>query len=260
MAGFLYYLPGQSSPVSLQQVQQLGLGYAFDGKSPTTRECRSRTPDGGNGVTFADETRLGREVKMELDAQQWREIPNSPVWLGFYRDARPTPQDLIREELLDGVVLHIDGHPWQLPIVRTLDPNSGAAISTLPKTLDLDRHGKVVLGDVVPAWQHLWLATEPAWQAMIGEHELTEEQIIELVGVLFGANYVVSAVELFTLGMFTARRKPADFIAVALDWFTWKEWSERQKKTKSSPERDGCSTSDGAADSPLDTIRRAPTC
>ncbi len=157
MAGFLYYIPGQTREITRDEVGRLGLGYAFPGAmSPC--QVHSDGPDGGAGVVVADPAKVGK-IGCYLQQQTWSRDPGLDVWVGIYNDARPGPADLEREDPLGGHWVTLsDGAKWHVPVARGICEEEGQIVyyHAVPRVSTRDDDGKWVPGDVVARYRGLW--------------------------------------------------------------------------------------------------------
>ena len=271
MAGLLYYLPGEDAQrphsVTRERVDELGLGHAFDGAKFTPSGVHQKGPDGGSGVIVADGSRVDK-IGYYPERQTWRKVGGSAVYVGHYRDQRPTAADLARAELVDGVPLKLaDGDLWLIPLARGWngsEQNTGW-YHGLPRRNDVDDAGQWVPGDVLPRYKRLWEVATSWWdakQAAIAAAALREEGSSqrgeETIGAEFdfndfgglndaaayvlSVNYRVSKTEIGLLGLFdteTAER----ILDATCDWNTVVAWV--QKKTLDTLRADTSSTDDG---------------
>jgi hypothetical protein len=152
MAGLMVYLPGCTGQ-DPQELERRGLGDLLDRSvSPIMMPILSGGPDGGSGklVTFDGPGLSDTPRNVDTATQEWRAAPPDPeheleagrYWLGYVKNAKPTPEELQRKQLIDGEpVVLADGCSWVIPIADfaperlTYDPNTGAEIS-VPE----DRH------------------------------------------------------------------------------------------------------------------------
>lgn len=251
MASFLYFAELATDP-TLDTVRELGLGYAIC-QPPMARECQGHTPSGNRGRVFGDSKRLGdRMPACDLKAQVWRKIPGKNVWVGYWKDAKPKPADLARKDMLPGYPIKMaDGNEWQVPVVRSFDEASAKPVSVLPTLYGLDDSGQLTRGEIQEAHRWLWDLTDSAWDAMVTEASVKEQDMLPIAAKLIGANYAVDVVELAgVLQVFSPQLSPAGIVALAIDWNTWHQWATAKKKTKThAPLAAGSSSSNGAADS-----------
>src|SRR5262245_51601592 len=124
MAGFLYFAPKRTTPIATAaDAAALGLGYAFSGGCEVAGTlCMGHTLTGEPGYIFADTKRLGEwQSVMQLDAQTWRKVPGTDCYVGFWNDAPPTPDDLMRPVQLPGYRVTVGDHDWTVPLTARFD-------------------------------------------------------------------------------------------------------------------------------------------
>lgn len=215
-----------------------GLGYAFEGV-PLSREIHNKTPSGGAGILFADPKRQAEgSVKCDMDAQEWRKMPRpgqSDIYIGYWKDAPPTPEDLARKNQLGGYSIPLaDDKRWNIPLVRMFDEAAGQLKSNLPCYIDLDESGKPVNGQPLAAYAHLWELTAPYAEQMMAEGEeaedTTQEDIQNAARTILQVNYLVDWPELAVARVLTNQQMAHNVVAVAVDWPTYLKWREVSKK------------------------------
>ncbi len=243
MAGFLYFRPQHTRPITLADVKAWGLGYAFE-RAPQSGVCQTNTPTGTTGSVFADPARHGEgQVKMDMDAQVWRKIPRSglpDVYVGYWKESPPQPFDLARANQLSGYTIRLaDGNTWLVPTVRYFDEAACQLKSNLPCYLDLDETGRPIPGQVVAAYAQLWELTAPYAEQMLatgdGGPDVSNEDIYQAARTLLQVNYVMDFVELVQLQLLTTEQLAHNIVALAVDWPTYLRWRETLKKTELSP-------------------------
>ena len=266
MSTVLYYAPGLAGTLDLPQVQDLGLGHAFDAV-PLCREVRGLTPDGRNGLLILDQKRLGDlSPAMNIDAkvQVWEQLPSpnpdQPLYGGYYVGHKPTPDDLVRQQGLAGVSMTMgDDNDWEIPAVRRFDVATEKPETALPSNYRIDAHGTLVKDSPLPRWQWLMEATESAWHAMINEDDVSDQSMLETAGKIFSANHVVTHLELGLLRVFSDVIGPATIVALSIDYWTFLQWSEAKKKTAPPQATDGLSSAAGETDASSTTPPLAQT-
>lgn len=248
MAGFLYYLPGEKQQPSLEKLSEKGIGYAFD-TPPFHMPLQGNGPGGNRvGVLVGCQDRMGEHsIRYLPNEQEWIELP-AGVWLGWYRNAKPTPADLARDQQLPGYDLTMaDGNQWTIPLVRNVD-DCGEPVCMLPAVLVRDKHSRsLVPGPPIERYRYLWDATEWAWTAMVSEEDIAEEKAEEAVGMLYGANYYVGVEELLALGLYSTQLRPLGLLALSISYTRWQAWSDAKKKELSHSGAGGLISSDGEA-------------
>jgi len=263
MAGFLYYIPGQTRAITVDEVRRLGLGYAFPA-AMTPCQIHGGGPDGGVGVVVADPAKV-EKIGCYLDEQTWRRDPatdvsGANVWVGIYNDARPGPADLERNESLGGHwVTLCDGAKWHVPVARGICEEDGelAYYHAVPRVSTRDDDGKWVPGDVAVRYRGLWdLACRwydvrtGAVEAAGEDDEAVEFEFDDLHDSAITAlaeNYVLGPTEADLLGLLSQRQ--AIKVLDALVDMPTKMMLIKKKVGQLA----GSSSDDGPPDSPPDT-------
>lgn len=210
MAGLLYFLETDSKAITAEQIQALGIGYAFTG--PAT-SCEARSGPGGKaGLCFAEASRSGDRVPGYFaDQQEWLQFPKQDgrgtLWVGYWKAAKPKPDELERASLIRGLRLTLKGgETWQVPEVRAYDDEKKLWASCLPSYIGIDPEtGRMTNGKPLREYRHLWDATSRiASDLFEAEAEgrpptVSDDEMWICAGALLGGNYVVSHVELSLL-------------------------------------------------------------
>lgn len=224
---FLYFRPNQSRTVKLDDVKAWGLGYAFD-VEPFSAACTNNTPDGSYGQVFVSQA-AGREVpRMDMDKQTWRKMPRErdgkPVYVGFWNESPPTPNELRRKEFLPGYQYELlDGNQWTIPLVRRYGADGHGC--ALPCVIDYDDEGEIIDGPVLQRYAYLWELTKPIVDDLLATYELgepadelTAKQIVETAIRLLAANYRVGLAEVRALELLANDGTASGLAALACDW------------------------------------------
>lgn len=265
MAGFLYFRPHETTPITRGQIAALGLGYAFP-KGVAAGICQGDTPTQSIGCVFADPARQGaRSVKMDRSTQTWRRLPKSDIWCGFWNDDPPRPADLARDPQLAGYTVKLaGGREWLVPLVRLYDPLQKTTRSRLPCAMECDDDGNWHRGPVVAQHAHLWDVTTPIAEAMLAQYapregaepaavDVADADIFAAIVALLQANYVVGPGELSLMGALTSEPNTHAAVMAACDWVNFLGWHESlsgggdEKKSASPSAAPGSALSAGAA-------------
>lgn len=254
MAGLLYFRPGSLTKSTPTELATLGL--AFD-HPPAQRECTGQGPSGGPGVTIADPVRLGSApLGINLAEQTWKPVPvpdgEPPLWIGWYTDARPTPQELARDKQLDGARVELaDGQSWLVPVVRCWEADDEGFSIALPRAVYRDANRQWMLGDVQPLYTAIWEAAGRYWDVLLegartadGERFEYDFPIFDFACDLLGLNYSLSPDDISALVLFTSDGVAQRVTTAAVDFGTFTSWL--QKKSESAPA--GTDSSPGAED------------
>lgn len=79
------------------------------------------------------------DLAYNKDAQEWWKI-NDHYWLGWYKDARPTPKELIRPKTVAGELIQLMEHEWLIPVCG---PNLSKLPNAYMKAVDGKWHSEV---------------------------------------------------------------------------------------------------------------------
>lgn len=256
MAGFLYFRSGSQSNVKPDEITAWGLEYAFT-TPPESRGVNQNSPSGKSGVIFADAKRLGRTVACDMANQVWRKLPTvegrPELWLGYWKDAKPGPEDLQRPGMLNGSRVQLaDDNWWTVPLVRRFDGSE--FLPALPTLWDYDDQGQPVRGALLAQHAHLWELTCPYADQCLAQmdDESTEDQpqvddaeLCRTVVALLQANYVVGLPELVLLDALAHDQSMALVALLAVDWFEFLERLRSAKKNELAAEVNGSIMSAG---------------
>lgn len=275
MSSFLYFLPAVATQAALPQaIKERGLTYAFEAARPAARECH-RGPDGNNGFVLAagENAQLGYYPERQI----WRRVPGSgepPAWLGFSRDAKPTPADLLRKAPLDAhAVTLADEQIYLAPIARAwLDDDEPTFRVNLPQRSILRDDGSWTVGGVLPRYEKLWSVAEAFWdrwngataeaaeaaavEGDEGENVVTAsfdfDGLHEAAVLCLQANYRLGPAECDALGLLTEQHC-VTVLQALIDWPTILQWLKKKA------ERDTSLSSAGPAASLAATDPASPT-
>jgi hypothetical protein len=91
--------------------------------------------------------------------QTWRPVQGGKVWVGFDRNARPTPADLLRGTIVEGHnVMLGDRQRWLVPAARRWRKEDGEPrwVHALPTKRTIDAEGNWSTGPVAERFSGLW--------------------------------------------------------------------------------------------------------
>lgn len=258
MAGFIYFVPGSHPLPTLDLVRSWGLAHALDGDGAiSSREVNANSPSGQPGRVLGVEVRLAGKTLGVFPDQAWRKLPQLDAWVGYWRDAKPMPDDLARVKQIAGPTVEMaDGNRWMVPLVLSLDVEAGRYEPGLPTRWDFNDDGEWVRGSIAEEHRALWDAAVPFADQrfeMTGADDaapqvvMTNKRLLDTVVLLLSANYVVGQAELAMLGALANDDATGLVPLLACDFFTLAEWAESQKKSESRPEKSGGDTVDGEA-------------
>lgn len=236
MGAFLYWLEGESAPMTRAKLAACGLGYAFDA---VPHHLNSSGPGGSRGLLLADEPALAPFLpNYRPEEQSWREAPAKyrppgagRLFIGLYNDApRPTAMELLRKSRLPGSSVQLaDGAHWIVPTVRSVDV-AGSQYSPLPSYVRLNASGKPERGDILDSYRAIWEAATPFWDAWYAGFtaaleaglsdylvSLDDEPLYDGAATMLAANYRVGPVECDLLQLFATTGHLGDVMRAACD-------------------------------------------
>jgi hypothetical protein len=260
MAGFIYGVANDQRPVTPEKASKWGLGYAFTG-TIENRPVNGNTRWGSAGNVFLDTDRhKGFDAGVYLDRQTWRKLPTvegrPELWVGYWNDAKPGPEDLQRPAMLPGEVAMVlgDGNRWVIPTLTEFDAETKSGECSLPAPLDYDDDGNLFTTKPVGEYGELWDAVHPvALGVCFGSNddeseirEPSDKEIKTAAFRLLTANYVVSMPELV---MLKCLRNDATFRTIVLascrgEWLM-EAINELSKKNDAPIPEDGSDLTDG---------------
>ena len=205
---FQYFVEGRKH---INAADLFSFGLANSIRRPTSRECIANTPSGAPGCVFL-ESQSGRVPRMDIASQHWVKRPGG-LWIGWEKDAPPTPEQLTRESQLAGKSIELaDSATWQVPMLREWRLNDTDAppivyMIKVPRLLECNEENKWVEGDVVAGYRSIWDRSKQVFDAMIlgvqSEVELDDSELINFAVDLLAVNYRVGIHEVSALGLLT---------------------------------------------------------
>lgn len=176
MAGLLYFFPELSS-IDSATAQAAGVPFA------AIHACGiAGGPNGKRGVVVAAEGT--KKVGYYPAEQEWAR--KAGLWLGLYKAARPSPDDLARPVSAGGHPVELaDGNTWIVPPAQAL-----------PQAFDLDDAGELV---AAPTGRYADLAAKAGriWDAFVAASdaqtpvELSTREALEIAADALAVNYYV---------------------------------------------------------------------
>lgn len=180
----LYYFPRVLTVTAKNchdYFDRFGLSEILDG---INLECRGvdSGPDGLNGCIISETP--GARIGYYPDDQEWCESENGAYWIGFFKTAKPCPNDLARKEQYGGHLVKLaDGSEWLVPVVRIL-----CGGTSLPQAVKWGKNGEIIQ-EILPQYVELCRVGEE-----ISEHVLEHGTISGTTEYL--ANIAVSALQI----------------------------------------------------------------
>jgi hypothetical protein len=215
MAAFLYFIPDAivNSVESLPEATGLRAILGDAGSFSAFPVAQFVLPNRltASGTLVATPNDPGDLVAIRQDEQEWTPVVKDNVtthWIGVWKAAPPTPEDLRHAELVDGNSLKLGEHEWVVPVIHP------PLQTTLPRIFRMTGTGPTM----EPEPKYRELQTESVgffeWVANMGAKPETEEQRAEAMkrtptwGETFGycarvlgVNYRIGMWELGALGM-----------------------------------------------------------
>lgn len=253
MNAFLYYVPGHTQQIiTPADVVKAKLGYAFPKGTPAICNAMPGTgPDGNVGAIWTNSERY-QYVK---DAQVWEQHEGDGYWVGYWKDAKPGPDGLLRDKPLDGEYVELaDGNLWLVPRARRWsmedDPEAWPRWShTLPRRLKFNTNPEAVkAGDcpqagvvveqnyVVEKYAELWAIAEvdfrQRYSSALPEDDAfwTNTALYLNVVKVLTTNYVLGPVEANLLGLFDSESYQKVLDALG-DWESWRDMMQKKRET-----------------------------
>jgi hypothetical protein len=208
MAGFLYYVP------TAQTTAQARTGLADAGVDADLFEGlagnhSAKGPDGAGGFILGPAP--GPNV-VNLDSQEWLEVPGKRYWVGCYKSTPPGPADLALDPQIAGHEVELgDGNRWLIPVARKYREYKGTLgwVLALPRTRRINADGNWEEGDVVKRHRPLWhevMRIEELYERYEDGDEMAFENVTidtetKLVAMAIATNYRIGPAEITLLGL-----------------------------------------------------------
>jgi hypothetical protein len=212
---FIYAIDGISA-ASKKKLIDVGLDSVL--VSPQTRGNLKNGP-GGCGCLLLTNSRESKKLQYKPEEQTWRKSNNKKFYIGFYNDEKPTPQELAREEQIDGhYITDLDGNKWLIPCARVFPKGT-----KLPQALILSPGGKVIREslDIFVQFSNraedLWHDFQIDLGWISGEKILTNEDQWKLAAEAIGFNYRMGPDEINALKIFISEKNMTQIIYAIVD-------------------------------------------
>jgi hypothetical protein len=223
----LYYQSGAKS-MTMKDVRELGLGYAFE-DGVTYNRVLQGGPDGGRGVVFCE---AGGDSRYDPGSQEWHRYPGrDDLWIGWRRDARPGPAELARKNGVRGYPVRLaDGREWMIPVavLPGLEP-------ALPRLQEWDGE-EWTLGRVQDKYRRYWDTAMAIFEKVRvgledGETEISVDTQ-DLSAQAMTLNYRVGPAEISALGLWD-ENSDAEIAMAAINWNVWRDAMAVEAEKKS---------------------------
>lgn len=267
MAGFIYFIPGGRG-ASAEALEAVGLNEMLGDLSLSSGQI-DKGPNGAGGVLIRIDGDRAPRLRYAGEGQVWRECAGGKFWLGYDREHPPTPEDLVRPDLIDGhSVLLEDGNKWLIPVARVFATGGPPMFR-----MNVDNDGNWVVGDTIARLKAVEVDAEAVWQELLtsldagkGDEDAVKVLLTTEADMCVRAlavNYHLGRYEIGALGLLSPR-VTSEITLALIDWPTIVADSAAQKKTlagNSAAAADGAHpgespTSFGGADSQDPNIDR----
>lgn len=200
MAGFLYFVPSDSTALAVDELKKVEFPWPTHARLPGRRFGKG--PGGKCGHMFrlptVNEAGVSAGIVFEEERQKWQ-FCKAGYYIGWEIAHRPRPADLER-------VPHIRGHDVKLQdgcIWKTLPVRQANGDPGVPQVYGLDDKGEPT-ERVAQQYQYLWERCGTIFEAMSGgEVELSYPEALTIVGMAMGVQYFLSEVEIRAAEMCT---------------------------------------------------------
>lgn len=251
---FLYLLPEPPHSVD-ELLVKYGIGNRFTaGYMP--RECRVAlkvgelcAPAEADDEVDCTVVSQGERVGYYPEEQTWQKVvvEGPQYWVGYWTADPPQPQELMREDAVDGHRVTLgDGNEWLIPAARSFSVGT-----MLPQNLILGPGGKVI-GTVGETYRSLFdragaLAAQmyrvPAeGEEFTGNFEMEPEELFRLAADALAVNYKVGVAEVNALHLFNTAVM-TQIMGALVDWpgflkIVEEQVAEGEKKNGQQPQSD----------------------
>jgi len=230
MGAFLYFAEIYKPQMPLEQIESLGLSYAFDEK-PIACRCE-RGPSGDAGIVFGRDG-VVTNVGFYPDRQTWVRSESGEFWIG-YEGQKPIAADLERPEQLRGNRVKLaNDEEWLIPVARSIKENEEGfldKIELLPCAVGR-RDGAWVLGAVRDKYRRLWEVANSVFDKFAytdGTITVEYDEAAEAIA----ANYYVGVDEVALLQLFThTGTELRNVLATLVDLETYIEYGLKKKQS-----------------------------
>jgi len=180
-------------------------------------------------------------VTINKDAQGWVDVGDG-IWLGFEKEAMPTPAELQSQDLVPGhKVTMNDGNQWHIPCARRVN-----GTTYLPQVMQMSPDGQVTY-KVKAEYRQLVKDAETVWDGLIEQWDAApqgsdervtlnmtlDDAMLYRIGInALRVNYRVGLHEINLLELFDTNRSLIELSLALIDWPSVIEWSLAQLKKK----------------------------
>lgn len=232
---FLYFIPGVPV-VSEKTLKDTGLIDVIS-HNYEHRTISANGPDGLSGVIFWTQPQGSADLLYKPDKQSWIKSNNGRFYLGYYKDSRPSEQELGRERQIDGHKVTLsDGSQWLVPMARVFPRGT-----KLPGSLILGPDDEVYTEPLEKyvefsnLAEDLWHDISVRLKFVDGTETMSIADELKLAHKALNINYHIGADEINLLRLMTTENQQDVELAVVdgPSFFNW-----LKKKTTGSARRD----------------------
>lgn len=228
MNAFVYWSAQKlQSPAARDLMVACGLGGTLEPEVGFTCAGGRDGPETGKpGTTFGfQDSNITPGYKRA--AQNWIQVPNTPLWVGYYRGNKPKPAELLKKDAIPGYATRLgDFEEWIAPQGQLVDVERGFNLA-LPTEGHMDpQTGEWALDRVQPPYAELqrimtaWHMSKLNGGQLIPEGESVRFTYPDLVtGALrsLQTNYRISGPEAELLGIFKEEKFAVDVLDALID-------------------------------------------
>lgn len=138
MSGMLYYYRGIVGKPSDENLKSCGLS----GQAVKTVRGVEDFADHSQGSIFTINGKCDNDLEVGFypDRQEWMDIPDTKLSIGYDTKNRPVPNDFLKKDYIDGHKVKLgDEHEWTIPLARKFQEGC-----VLPKTHMMIKAGELV--------------------------------------------------------------------------------------------------------------------
>ena len=205
MSTFLYWVPTPKPIIQREAITQYGLDYALP-YAAISRPAFNGPGGQGAGAVVVDSvaSALLPSHGYHPDRQEWRQLEQSEVWVGWFPEAMPSPDGLARTAMtpLKRPVTLSDGRQWLAPVAQRIVENESVptGLCSLPQSV-ARKDGEWVLGEVRQQYRELWRVARETFDRMQDGNGSIAIQLDSAV-IALAANYRIGPTEAGILGLF----------------------------------------------------------
>jgi len=234
MAKFIYFIPGLDHTPSNDNLKDVGLDHLIDNWQDYVGSS-GPTNNGGAIIGGFSKAQNGVMIGYYKDRQTWEEYNSGKFWIGYQKEFKPKPEDLKKENQLEGYEVELgDKNKWLIPVARRFD--SGCM---LPKSIFLDGAG-VISGKILDEYVYFSKQAEEIFNDLCAslrkdkEYDYkvnTFEYMFQIATESLRINYNISKWEMSLLKLLTTENANKINLAI-IDFESMKMMAEAEESLK----------------------------